>query len=77
MKKDNEGKCFFLKDNQCCIYEFRPLICRFYPFELKFDPDKDQYAFNFTFECPGITKGRLVTKKDFKELFSLAKERLL
>jgi Fe-S-cluster containining protein len=77
MKKNNEGKCFFLKDNQCCIYEYRPLICRFYPFELKFDPDKDQYAFNFTFECPGITKGRLVRKKDFKELFSLAKKRLL
>jgi Fe-S-cluster containining protein len=77
MKKNNEGKCFFLKDNQCGIYELRPLICRFYPFELKFDPDKNQYAFSFTFECPGITKGRLVTKKDFEDLFLLAKKRLL
>jgi Fe-S-cluster containining protein len=77
MKKNNEGICFFLKDNQCRIYELRPLICRFYPFELKFDPCNDQYVFNFTFECPGITKGRLVTKKDFEDLFSLAKKRLL
>jgi Fe-S-cluster containining protein len=77
MKKNNEGKCFFLKDNQCSIYELRPLICRFYPFELKFDPIKNQYEFNFTFECPGITKGRLATKKDFEDLFSLAKKKLL
>jgi len=77
MKKNRKGKCFFLKENQCRIYEFRPIICRFYPFELKFDPAKNQYAFNFTFECSGITKGRLITKKDFKELFSLAKKRLL
>jgi len=77
MKKNKKGKCFFLKENQCCIYEFRPIICRFYPFELKFDPAKNQYAFNFTFECPGLTKGRLVTQKDFKELFSLAEKRLL
>jgi Fe-S-cluster containining protein len=77
MKKNKEGKCFFLKDNQCSIYALRPLICRFYPFELKFDHGKNQYAFNFTFECPGITQGRLVTKKDFEDLFLLAKKRLL
>ena len=77
MKKNKKGKCFFLKKNQCRIYESRPIICRFYPFELKFDSLKNQYAFNFTFECPGITKGKLVTKKGFKELFSLAKKRLL
>ena len=43
MKKNKKGKCFFLKENQCCIYEFRPIICRFYPFELKFDLDQ-KYA---------------------------------
>ena len=76
MKKNNDCKCFFLKNNQCSIYELRPLICRFYPFELKFDSDKDQYVFNFTLECPGITKGSLITRKDFEELFSLAQQRL-
>ena len=76
MKKPKEGKCFFLKDNQCSIYELRPLICRFYPFELKFDPDKDLYAFDFTFECPAISKGKIMTLKAFEELFALAKERL-
>jgi uncharacterized protein len=76
MKKSIEGECYFLKNNQCCIYGLRPLICRFYPFELKFEPDKDQYIFDFTFECSGIKKGKMMTRKDFEVLFLLAKERL-
>ena len=77
MVKSCEGKCFFLKDNHCTIYSLRPLICRFYPFELKFEQDKDQHVFNVTLECPAIGKGRLITTKDFEALFLLAKERLL
>lgn len=76
MKKDAEGKCFFLRDNRCSIYTLRPLICRFYPFELKFNQDKDQHVFDFTFECPGISRGKAVTIGDFEELFLLAKKTL-
>ena len=76
MKKSREGKCFFLKDNQCSIYTLRPLICRFYPFELKFEQDKNQHVFYFTVECPGISKGKMMSRKDFEELFLLAQERL-
>ena len=76
MKKAKQGKCFFLKDNQCSIYKIRPLICRFYPIKLEFEPDKDIHAFNFTCECPAINKGKIITLKDFEELFALAKERL-
>ncbi len=76
MKKPKEDKCYFLKDNQCSIYNLRPIICRFYPFELKFDPDKNMHVFDYTFECPEINKGKIMTLKDFEELFALAKERL-
>lgn len=76
MIKNSEGKCFFLKDDQCSIYESRPLICRFYPFELKFDQDKEQHVFDFTVECPGIGEGRTVARKDFEALFLLAQEKL-
>ena len=76
MKKNKEGKCFFLKDNQCSIYLLRPLVCRFYPFELKFDKEKTQYVFCFTLECPEIGKGKKMTKKDFAELFLQAQESL-
>jgi uncharacterized protein len=76
MKKPIDGKCFFLKDNQCRIYTTRPLICRFYPFELHFDPDKNIHVFSYTQECPNINKKDTMAKKDFDELFLLAKQRL-
>jgi Fe-S-cluster containining protein len=76
MKKTSEGKCVFLKDNQCCIYPLRPLICMFYPFELKFDKDQNLHVFDFTLECPGINQGKVFQEKDFKKFFKLAQERL-
>lgn len=76
MKKTSEGKCVFLKENQCTIYQIRPLICRFYPFELKFDKDKQSHVFDFTLECPGIGQGKDFSKIDFERLFLLARERL-
>ena len=48
----------------------------FYPFELKFDKNKELHTFDFTLECPGINQGKLVQKKDFTKLFELAQERL-
>jgi Fe-S-cluster containining protein len=76
MKKQANGKCLFLKPEGCCIYEFRPLICRFYPFELKFDEAKQAYVFNPTVECPAINQGKLLNENDFRKLFLLAQERL-
>ncbi len=77
IKKSQEGKCVFLKDNACVIYGFRPLICRFYPFELKFNHDQDRYEFTATLECPAINHGRDFSEADFRKLFRLAQERLL
>jgi Fe-S-cluster containining protein len=76
MKKQADRKCLFLKPEGCCIYEFRPLICRFYPFELKFDEVKQAYVFNPTVECPAINQGKLLNENDFRKLFMLAQERL-
>ncbi len=76
MKKPQDSKCFFLENNRCLIYGSRPLICRFYPFELKFSSDSGKYVFSYTFECPTIGKGKALAKKDFDELFALANERL-
>lgn len=76
MKKPTEGKCFFLEKNKCTIYPLRPLICHFYPFQLTYAEDKDIHIFDFTMECPTIGKGKPFTKKDFEELYKLARERL-
>jgi len=56
----------------------RPLICRFYPFELKFDKTRNIHIFDFTLECPEIKQNssKNVSEKEFKKLFKLAKEKL-
>ena len=76
MKKSNEGKCFFLENDQCKIYSLRPLICRFYPFDLKFIEEINSYVFDFTSECPSIGRGKTLSSRDFKALFNLAQKKL-
>ncbi len=71
MRKNEKGICIFLKDNKCDIYSSRPLICRFYPFEL-IDHPNEKYEFLFTNECPGIFKGKKIGKEHFIKLFLLA-----
>ena len=71
MKKKENGKCPFLEKNQCAIYSFRPLICRFYPFEMKGRQDQ-KYVFIYTDECPGINKGRKLKENYFKRMFQMA-----
>ena len=74
MKKSQEGKCVFLRNSMCAVYEFRPLICRFYPFELKSENGKT--IFSFTDECPGLGEGKNLSQVYFKTLFRQAQIRL-
>lgn len=73
MRKTEDGKCVFLRDNSCSIYQIRPLICRFYPFQLKNLTD-DRYAFTYTNECPGIGKGPQLKRDFFERLFGNSME---
>jgi Fe-S-cluster containining protein len=68
MKKHRAGKCVFLKANMCTIYQIRPLICMFYPFELK-EVRRNRCVFSYTDECPAIGKGCRLTKSYFERLF--------
>jgi len=68
MKKTEDGKCVFLRDRSCSIYEIRPLICRFYPFQLK-NLGNDRYGFIYTSECPGIGKSSPLRMSFFKKMF--------
>jgi hypothetical protein len=52
------------------------LICRFYPFELKFSVEQDMYVFEFTQECPSIGTGKVMGEKDFEKLFLQAQKML-
>lgn len=68
MKKPSNGKCLFLKDGLCSIYALRPLVCRFYPFELK-DSGTGRYVFICSHECPRIGFGHVLKKQTFDRLF--------
>jgi Fe-S-cluster containining protein len=70
-KKAEDGKCVFLENDRCTIYSVRPLICRFYPFELNSRGGK--YSFFFTEECPGIGKGGILSEGYFRKMFRLAR----
>jgi Fe-S-cluster containining protein len=76
MKKGLDGKCVFLTVAGCSIYDFRPLVCRFYPFELKFDETQQKYVFNATIECPALNQGKLLSQIEFRRLLWLAQDRL-
>jgi len=73
MRKTEDGKCVFLEDNSCSIYQIRPIICRFYPFELK-NLRNNRYAFTYTDECPGIGEGHELKKDFFGKLFGKFKK---
>ena len=68
MRKTKNGKCVFLEGNSCSIYNLRPLVCRFYPFQLK-NLNDNSYVFSCTYECPGVKKGSQLNKAFFKGLF--------
>jgi Fe-S-cluster containining protein len=72
MAKTKEYVCVFLKENQCTIYALRPLVCRFYPFELKTN-EAGIPQFIATDECPGLRKGRVISEQNFRRLFRLAR----
>jgi len=53
-----DGTCIFLRsDGKCSIHEFKPLVCRFYPFvywvkeDGEIDVDLNEKVVN---ECPGL-----------------------
>ena len=69
-----DGKCIFLERNLCTIYSFRPLICKFYPFEL-LPKVSSKLKFNYTLECPGIGVGEEIDINYFRGLFRLARVR--
>ncbi len=73
MKKTQaDQKCIFLENNKCRIYKERPIICRFYPFELRVSMN-EKPRFLYTNECPGIGKGRFLSEIHFRRLFRISR----
>ena len=72
MKKTPEDKkCVFLNRDSCKIYPVRPLVCRFYPFQLSKGKGQ-KYSFSATAECPGVGGGDILKEEFFENLFRQA-----
>ena len=71
MKKIN-GKCIFLEENACKIYSDRPLICRCFPFWI--EKTKKTFIFKVYLNCPGVGKGRLLSKAFFSKLLTASSD---
>jgi len=74
-KMRGANKCVFLEGTACSIYSVRPLVCRFYPFELVTQRD-GKHSFFCTGECPGVKRGRRLEREYFEDLFNRAYEQL-
>ena len=66
LNKDSSGKCVFLDESNACeIYTHRPRVCRTFPFSFNV---KDGWLYwgasPFVDRCPGVGKGKRVTKSE-------------
>ncbi|MCI9063346.1 MAG: YkgJ family cysteine cluster protein [Clostridia bacterium] len=44
MKRDDKNNsCYFYKNNQCTIYDIRPIDCRIFPYDIKLEKDGNYY----------------------------------
>ncbi|MCE8425640.1 MAG: YkgJ family cysteine cluster protein [Candidatus Methanoperedens sp.] len=64
----NDGDCIFLKNSLCKIYEWRPYICKTYPFYL-------QEGNLMISECDGI--GEPISLEESQKLAAMLKERYI
>lgn len=65
-----DGKCIFLTDEGCRIYDARTLLCRMYPFWL--ERRDDFFVFGVDAGCPGTRKGELLGEDFYSGLLRMA-----
>lgn len=56
--KTNNGKCYFFKDGKCSIYNFRPIDCRIFPFDVRYNNNGVLNIVWYTSACPVNTNSR-------------------
>ena len=54
MKRDEKtNSCCFFKNNQCTIYDIRPIDCRIFPYDIKIEKDGNYYLVYYKSDkCP-------------------------
>ncbi len=74
IKRKKDGRCLFLENNKCKIYEVRPVICKLEPFTItdyNYPQKRIEIDLNFPFSCSceGISENG---KVDFEEVAKAA-----
>jgi Fe-S-cluster containining protein len=70
--KKVDGKCVFLTDEGCRIYDDRALLCRMYPFWL--EKQGEMFVFGVDKDCPGNGHGDFLNEAFFRALLRMALE---
>jgi hypothetical protein len=70
--KELRPQCPFLRDNQCSIYEARPLQCRAWPFWPE-NVKKRVWRRRINRSCPGVGKGRLFSAAEIDKILAVQK----
>ena len=52
-----------MKDNKCTVYQSRPIQCRTWPFWPE-NMNTKTWNNNIAKNCPGVGKGKVITKKE-------------
>lgn len=68
--KKVDGKCVFLTEDGCRIYDHRALLCRMYPFWL--EKQGGMFVFGIDADCPGNGHGENLDEDFFRALMSMA-----
>jgi len=68
--KKKDGRCVFLGENGCMVYEDRALLCRMYPFYV--ERQGDVYVIGVDMGCPGVGGGEGLAEEFFRELLGYA-----
>jgi len=70
--KQLKGHCSFLEQNQCSIYNVRPIQCRTWPFWPE-NMKKGAWEKDVKKVCSGIGKGKLYTMHEISEILNSQK----
>ena len=68
--KKRDGRCVFLGEDGCRVYEARPLLCRMYPFYV--ERQGDVYVIGVDSGCPGVGGGETLSEEFFAGLLGYA-----
>jgi len=68
-EKKKKSKCIFLDKKKCSVYEARPIQCRTWPF-WKENMNTKKWNNEISKFCPGINKGRKISKKEIDKIIN-------